>query len=100
MQENRGTKGVDVTKLRVPVNQIEHMDDGTAELELLTPLETAIVLGVSPGTVARWRTIGKIRPAMRVGRGFYFWRSELEAVLSDQDRVALDKLHTFEVMRD
>jgi len=59
--------------------------------ELLTPAEVARMFRVSPKTVTRWATAGKITAVRTLGGHRRFYRSEIDrALLSPEDGNARD----------
>lgn len=54
--------------------------------ELVKPLEVAKQLGVSPATLARWRTLGSGPRFVRVGGQVRYQRDAVAAWLTQQER--------------
>lgn len=50
--------------------------------KLLTPLEVAERLGITPATVRRWANEGRL-PAVRLGRLIRFHPDDIDALLSE-----------------
>lgn len=55
---------------------------------LLTPLQLAEILGVSPGTLAVWRSNGTCQiPYIKVGRCVRYKRSVIERFLEQEEHL-------------
>lgn len=54
----------------------------TQPSELLTDIQAAKILHVSPGTLSVWRSTGRYRlPFVKIGRKVFYRRSDLDAWL-------------------
>lgn len=55
--------------------------------ELLDPEHTALLLGITPGTLSVWRSVGRYQlPYVQIGRKIMYRRSDLEAWLESRTR--------------
>ena len=64
------------------------MDRATIRQQLLGATETAATLKVTLFTLWKWRCRGTLRPILRAGHNYVYWRADVAALAADPALVA------------